>query len=178
MKLKNRGIFLILRESPIDHAVLLLAKFLALVGGLILLLMVFVNICSILGRLLFGAPLVGDFELIEIACGVSIFMFLPICKLKNGNIIVDIFTEKLDKQNQLFLDLISDALFGLVAAFFSYRMIFGLLDMIRYSEETMLLEIPVWIPFGPAIFSLFFLALICFISVLNKLSTLVIVRED
>ena len=178
MKKSNTGLFSMLKQNSVESAVLLLAEILALCGGLVLILMVFVNIGSIFGRVLFGMPLVGDFELIEIACGVSIFMFLPICKLKNGNIIVDTFTLRLSKKKRLLLDLIGDALFGLVAIFFAYRMMFGLLDMIRYREQTMLLEIPVWIPFGPAIFSLFLLSLICFISVLSKLSTLVIVRAN
>ena len=177
MKINNSNSFSSLSKGSIDKAILSMAKFLALCGGLVLLLMVFVNILSILGRGIFGTPLVGDFELIELSCGVSIFMFLPLCKLKDGNIILDIFTMSLSKNKILFLDLIGDSLFGLVAIFFSYRMIFGLLDMIRYKEETMLLEIPVWIPFGPAIFSLFFLAVICFFSVITKLSTLAIISE-
>ena len=160
-------------KNSVDTAFSIVAKFLALIGGLILLSMVFVNIISIFGRVFLEMPLVGDFELIEIACGVCIFMFLPICKVKNGNILVDFFTIQLSQKKQIFLDIIGDALFGLVALFFSYRMIFGLLDMLRYNEETMLLEIPVWIPFGPAIFSLFFLSLICVNSILTKLSILI-----
>ena len=178
MKITRANLFSSFNRGSIDNLILSIAKSLALCGGLVLLLMVFVNLMSILGRGIFGAPLVGDFELIELACGISIFMFLPLCKLKDGNIILDIFTVRLSKNKQIFLDLIGDALFGLVAIFFSYRMIFGLLDMIRYKEETMLLEIPVWISFGPAIFSLFFLAVICFFSVITKLLTLVTRSEQ
>lgn len=177
MKISNNNLSLKLRKNSINRAVLSLAEILAVLGGVVLLLMVFVNIISILGRAIFGTPLVGDFELIEIACAVSIFMFLPLCKLKNGNIIVDTFTTKLNEKKLLFLDLVGDMLFGMIALFFSYRMIFGLLDMIRYGEETMLLEIPVWIPFCPAILSLFFLSLICFLSSLSKFSILMVFRE-
>ncbi|MDG2474779.1 MAG: TRAP transporter small permease [Paracoccaceae bacterium] len=177
MKIDSSNYPLILGRHFIERLILSFAKILAVSGGLILILMVIVNIISIIGRVTFGVPLVGDFELIEIACGVSIFMFLPICKLKNGNIIVDAFTLKLNQRKKIFLDIFSDLVFGMVALFFSYRMIFGLLDMMRYNEQTMLLEIPVWIPFGPAIFSLFFLSLICFWSSLNKFQDLFFVRE-
>ena len=177
MKLSNCNFFSIFTESSIDKVILLIANFLSFTGGVVLLIMVLINISSIFGRVVFGTPLVGDFELIEVGCAVSIFMFLPICKLKNGNIIVDTFTLKLSKKKLMLMDLIGDAIFGLIAIFFSYRMIYGLLDMIRYKEETMLLEIPMWIPFGPAIFSLFFLSVICFLSALHKFSILANNRE-
>ena len=105
-------------------------------------------------------------------------MFLPICKLKNGNIIVDTFTLNLSKNSKLVLDLLGDFLFGLVALFFSFRMVFGLLDMLRYNEQTMLLEIPVWIPFGPAISSLLFLSIICFYMGFDKFFTILSVKEN
>lgn len=177
MKLSNCNFFSIFTKSSIDKVILLIANFLSFTGGVVLLIMVLINISSIFGRVVFGTPLVGDFELIEVGCAVSIFMFLPICKLKNGNIIVDTFTLKLSKKKLMLMDLIGDTIFGLIAIFFSYRMIYGLLDMIRYKEETMLLEIPMWIPFGPAIFSLFFLSVICFLSALHKFSILANVRE-
>ena len=178
MIINNLSLRLIRSEKIIDRLILSLASFLAVSGGIILILMVFVNIFSIIGRVVFGAPLVGDFELIEIACGVSIFMFLPICKLKNGNIIVDTFTLNLSQKKQLFLDFFGDVLFGFIALFFSIRMVFGLLDMLRYNEQTMLLEIPVWVPFGPAILSLFFLSIICFYMGFIKLFTILCVKDS
>ena len=156
-----------------DWALLVIAKALALCGGVILLLMVFINVISITGRVIFGEPLVGDFELIEIACAVAIFLFLPLCQLKNGNIVVEIFTMKLSNSKKLLLDLIGDLIFAIIALFFSIRMVFGFQDMMKYNEETMLLEIPVWIPFVPAIFSFFFLSLICFYAALIKTSDLI-----
>ena len=178
MKINNTIQFLSFRKFSIGDLILLLAKFLAFSGGIILISMVFLNLLSIIGRVVWGKPIVGDFELIEIACAVSIFMFLPICKLKNGNIIVDSFTLKLNQRKRLFLDFIGDILFGLVALFFSMRMVFGLLDMVRYNEQTMLLEIPLWLPFGPAIVSFLFLSFICFYTVFKNISVIFFVREN
>ena len=144
------------------------ANTLAFCGGAILLLMVFVNVISVTGRMIFGEPLVGDFELIEIACAVAIFLFLPLCQLKNGNIVVEAFTLRLSNSKKIILDLIGDLIFAIVAFFFSVRMVFGLKDMVKYREETMLLEIPVWIPFVPAVFSFLFLSFICFYMALVK----------
>ena len=151
------------------HKILLgVANTLAFCGGAILLLMVFVNVISVTGRIIFGEPLVGDFELIEIACAVAIFLFLPLCQLKNGNIVVEAFTLRLSYGKKIILDLIGDLIFAIVALFFSVRMVYGLQDMVKYREETMLLEIPVWIPFVPAVFSFLFLSFICFYMALAK----------
>ena len=177
MKIDSSKYPLTLSKQSIEKFILALAKILAVLGGTILILMVLVNIVSITGRITIGVPLIGDFELIELACGTSIFMFLPICKLKNGNIIVDAFTLKFDHRKTMVLDILSDLVFGVIALFFSHRMVFGLLDMMRYNEQTMLLELPIWIPFGPAVFSLFFLALVCFWSGLTKLQDLFFIRE-
>ena len=82
-------------NSSLHNFLLGVANTLAFCGGAILLLMVFVNVISVTGRIIFGKPLVGDFELIEIACAVAIFLFLPLCQLKNGNIVVEAFTLRL-----------------------------------------------------------------------------------
>ena len=82
-------------KSPFSKFLIGVANILAFCGGAILLLMVFVNVISIIGRIIFVEPLVGDFELIEITCAVAIFLFLPLCQLKNGNIVVEAFTLRL-----------------------------------------------------------------------------------
>lgn len=136
----------------------------AIIGGLVLLTMVIINVLSITGRVLFAKPLVGDFELIEMGCATAIFMFMPLCQLKKGNIIIDFFTTKLSEKKKHFLDEINTLIFAVVATFFAWRMCFGAWDMIKYEEQTMLLQLSVWIPFFPAIFSFFLLSLICFYS--------------
>ena len=168
MEIDNNNSNLRFDKSSFHKLLLKIANTLAFCGGAILLLMVFVNVISIIGRIIFGESLVGDFELIEIACAVAIFLFLPLCQLKNGNIVVEAFTLRLTNSNKIILDLIGDFIFAIVALFFSVRMVFGLQDMVKYREETMLLEIPVWIPFVPAVFSFLFLSFICFYMALAK----------
>jgi TRAP-type C4-dicarboxylate transport system permease small subunit len=138
-----------------------LAIIMAFVGGLVLLLIILINFISILGRLLFSKPLVGDFELVEMGCAIAIFMFMPICQLRKGNIIIDFFTFKVCERKKLFLDSFNNLVFSVVAMFFAWRMIYGALDMIKYNEETMLLQLSVWVPFLPAIFSFILVGLIC-----------------
>ena len=112
----------------------------------------------------------GDFELVEIACAVAIGSFLPLCHLKNGNVIVDFITAKLSKNKINLLDSISSLIFAVVALFFSSRMILGAKDMYIYQEETMLLAFPIWLPFLPVIASFFLLTICCFYTFIIKIN--------
>ncbi len=139
-----------------------LAVYLAVFGGLVLIVIVSINFFSILGRFLFSSPLVGDFELVEMGCAVAVASFLPLCFMRKGNVIVDFITAGLAYRMKGYLDTSGSLVFGLVAGFFAWRMCFGARDMMYYNEETMLLQIPVWIPFLPVIFSFFVLSVCCF----------------
>ncbi len=138
-----------------------LAYFLAILGGIILVIVILINFVSILSRIVFLNPLVGDFELVEIGSAIAISSFLPLCHLKKGNVIVDFITAKLHFKKIAFLDCVSSVIYGLIALFFTWRMFFGAKDMFNYQEETMLLQFPVWIPFLPVTFSFGLLSLCC-----------------
>ena len=125
----------------------------AVLGCIVLMLTVLISCCSILGRLFLERPILGDFEVVEMGCAVAIFMFLPLCQLREGNIIVDAFTMKITPFAKTLLDIVGVLMFCIMAIFFSIRMIYGVRDMFHYGEQTMLLGIPVWIPFVPAILS-------------------------
>ena len=138
-----------------------LAYILAILGGIILVIVILINFISILSRIIFLNPLVGDFELVEIGSAIAISSFLPLCHLKKGNVIVDFITAKLNFKKIAFLDCISSVIYGLIALFFTWRMFFGAKDMYNYQEETMLLQFPIWIPFLPVTFSFGLLSVCC-----------------
>ncbi len=135
---------------------------LAIFGGLVLLVIVGINSLSIAGRFLFSSPLVGDFELVELGCAVAVSSFLPLCHLRSGNVIVDFVTARLPSSFKDALDALSALIFGMIAGFFTWRMCYGAQDMYRYREETMLLQVPLWIPFLPVVFSFLVLSICCF----------------
>ena len=54
-----------------------LAYILAILGGIILVIVILINFVSILSRIIFFNPLVGDFELVEIGSAIAISSFLP-----------------------------------------------------------------------------------------------------
>lgn len=151
-------------RGPFGRILFALATGFAVFGGLVLIVIVGINFVSILGRYFFSSPLVGDFELVKMACAVAVSSFLPFCQLKQGNVIVDFVTAGLNSRTQRMLDGLSAVIFGLVAGFFTWRMIYGARDMYAYQEETMLLQLPVWIPFIPVVASFFLLSACCFYS--------------
>ena len=119
--------------------------------------LVAINAASIVGRTLFANPLVGDFGLVELGCAIAISSFLPICYLREGNVTVDFFSSKFPKQLLTVLALITDLIFMTVGVTFSLRMSLGIQDFLKYGEETMLLQIPIWIPFIPVLLSFYLL---------------------
>ena len=151
----------------------LTSRYFAIFGGFILLFAALISIFSIFGRVVFSSPILGDFELVEIACAVAIGSFLPLCHLKNGNVIVDFITAKLSKNKINLLDSISSLIFAIVAFFFSSRMILGAKDMYMYQEETMLLAFPIWLPFLPVIASFFLLTVCCFYTFIIKINLII-----
>ena len=151
----------------------LISKSFAIFGGFILLSAALISIFSIFGRVVFSSPILGDFELVEIACAVAIGSFLPLCHLRDGNVIVDFITAKLSKNKIQLLDSISSFVFGIIAFFFSSRMILGAKDMYVYQEETMLLAFPIWLPFLPVIASFFLLSICCFYTFIIKINLII-----
>ena len=150
-----------------------ISRYFAIFGGFILLTAALISIFSIFGRVVFSSPILGDFELVEIACAVAIGSFLPLCHLKNGNVIVDFITAKLSKNKINLLDSISSLIFGVVALFFTSRMILGAKDMYVYQEETMLLAFPIWLPFLPVIASFFLLTICCLYTFIIKINLII-----
>ena len=146
-----------------------LAYISAILGGIILVIVILINFISILSRIVFLNPLVGDFELVEIGSAIAISSFLPLCHLKKGNVIVDFITAKLNFKKIAFLDCISSVIYGLIALFFTWRMFFGARDMYNYQEETMLLQFPIWIPFLPVTFSFGLLSVCCLYTFYREL---------
>ena len=153
-----------------------LAKILAFIGGIILVVVIFINVASIISRIIFSNPLVGDFELVKIGSAVAIASFFPLCHLRKGNVIVDFITANLNAKKIFFLDALSSLVYTIIACFFTWRMIYGAQDMFNYSEETMLLQFPVWIPFVPVIFSFGLLSLCCLYTVLKEYK--LVIGED
>ena len=130
------------------RVLVLLAKFCAILAGLLLTGITLMTCGSLIGRNTTGHSIVGAFELTGVAAGAAIALFMPLCQARRGNIIVDFFTahlrpavnEKMDRFGALLLA----AIFGLLA----WRTSLGGLNSQSSGSETQIMGFPEWIVYA------------------------------
>jgi TRAP-type C4-dicarboxylate transport system permease small subunit len=141
----------------------------ALLGGLVLFAIALMTAWSAGAGWLFGKPLPGDVELVEMLTAVSVFMFLPYCQLTGANVTADLFTARAGPRTIALLTLLG----AVTALGFSLlllgRMYEGLLDYRQYVETTTILRVPIWYAYLPALASLVLLAAAAATSVRDAL---------
>ena len=124
-----------------------LATTLALVGGALLVAVSVATVVSVTGRWFAGQPITGDIELVQLAVAVSIALFLPYCQLHRSHLIVDFFTARSSGPVQRRLDAAGSTLAGALFFLLAWRAGVAVSDMRNASETTMVLGIPLWIPY-------------------------------
>lgn len=125
-----------------------LCRWLAVIGGLILVALAVITVVSVLGRYIAGNPIHGDFELMEMGCAVAIALFLPYCQLRNGNVIVDFVTMKAPKGIKRGLDALGCLLIAAMGMVIAWRLGLGGYDLYRYNDQTMVLQINTWLAYA------------------------------
>lgn len=136
-------------------------RWLAFAGGGLLLLAIALTLISVTGRYSFSQPLPGDYEIIEITCAIAIFLFFPYTHATNSNITAEFFTSGLSILSRRALDLLHDIVFALVAALLTWRLSTGLAEKFSNGETSILVGIPLWLPYSFAVMSLALLTMVC-----------------
>ena len=116
----------------------------AILGGIIIAVLAGVTVTSIIGRTFFNHAILGDFEITEIGLAIAVFLFLPYCLLKRGNVVIDFFTIAASDRTKAILDGIGNLVFALIAALLIWRLYLGGLEKYTYNEGSMLLDIKTW----------------------------------
>ena len=123
------------------------ARWTALAGGLVLVLLTLMVVLSVSGRALSGwglGPVPGDFELVEIGVAVAIFCALPWCYLRGGHATVDLLFEHMPAWAQKTVLVLSDLLMLLVWLVLSWKLWDGVWEKRAYMETTFILQMPLW----------------------------------
>lgn len=132
-------------SSLLGRSVTMLAKVMALAGGIALLALVAMIVVSVIGRALIWAdlkPMLDDYELVEMGVGFAIFAFMPWAHLTRSHAIVTLFTDRFgDAVNRVIL-VITDVMMLAASSFLAWRLYFGMLDKFNYRETTVLLRVP------------------------------------
>jgi TRAP-type C4-dicarboxylate transport system permease small subunit len=125
-----------------------LAKFCAILAGLVLTLITLMTCASLIGRNTIGLTVAGDFELTGVAAGAAIGLFLPLCQLRRGNLIVDFFTAKASDLTNARLDRMGATLMGLMMAMLAWRTTIGGMNSFANNSSSMMLGFPDWIVYA------------------------------
>ncbi len=126
----------------------LLAKFCAILAGVLLTAITLMTCASLAGRNTIGLTLAGDFELTGVVAGAAIALFMPWCQVRRGNIIVDFFTAKSSAQSIDRLDRFGALLVALMMALLAWRSTVGGLSAFSNKSGTMMMGFPEWIVYA------------------------------
>ena len=125
-----------------------LAHVCAVLAGLLLTGITLMTCVSLIGRNTTGWTLTGDFELTGVATGAAIALFMPLCQLKRGHIIVDFFTARASAATNQFFDRMGALCVSAVFALLAWRTVLGGLNVYSSFSGTMMLGFPEWIVYA------------------------------
>jgi TRAP-type C4-dicarboxylate transport system permease small subunit len=143
-----------------------LARFMAILGGIVLTALVVMTCVSILGREigalghsawlsarapgLAGAlrgtgigPIRGDYELVGLGIAFTIFSFLPLAQLHGGHAAVDVFTNALPERANRALTALWEVLLTAVILLIAWRLFAGMTGKFASGETTYDLQLTV-----------------------------------
>jgi TRAP-type C4-dicarboxylate transport system permease small subunit len=141
-------------------------------GSAVLVSVAVVTVLSVIGRYLFNRPIEGDYELVEIGMAVAIFLYFPYTHLTGSNIVAEFFTHKVPERGRKVLETVHDAIFGAVAALFTWRLALGCIRKFQENDTTMLLAIPKGWAFLLAVIAMAMLTAVCALRVADGLERL------
>lgn len=151
-------------QVKVGGIVSLLARLMALAGGVVLVAITVLTVASITGRSLIFlglSPVPGDFELVESGTAFAVFAFLPWCQMQRGHVTVDIAVAAFGPRVMAWLAFIGNVLMTAVAALIFWRLLLGLADKQIYSETTFILQFPVWWSYLAASFGAGLFVIVC-----------------
>ncbi|MBT0568841.1 TRAP transporter small permease [Curvibacter sp. CHRR-16] len=119
----------------------------AAVGALVLLAIACMTTFSVIGRAFFAYPILGDVELVQLGGAVVVASFMPFTQYRSANIIVDFFTTGASARTQHRMDTLGVLLYTSVMALVLWRVAVGGLDIHSAGERSMLMDLPLWIPY-------------------------------
>lgn len=128
-----------------------LSRLCAILAGLLLTGITLMTCYSLIGRNTIGSTITGDFELTGVATGAAIALFMPLCQLKRGNIIVDFFTAKASDVTNAQLDRFGALMLAATFVLLSWRTALGGLSAYESQSGTMMVGFPEWVVYAAMI---------------------------
>lgn len=152
----------------VEKAISTLCTALTLFSGVLLIAAILLTCISILGRSLIPIGLSsvpGDYELVEMLCGLAVFAFLPYCQLHKGHISVDLLISALGHKAMAWTQLFGDIVITGLVCLLAWRHGAGTFDKYDYGETSFILQLPIWWPFAIAQLLLYLSVATCLFTV-------------
>jgi len=125
-----------------------LAQLCAVLAGILLTGITLVTCGNLIMRNTTGDAMAGAFELTAMASGAAIALFMPLCQVRRGNIIVDFFTSGLNDKATDKLDRLGALVLALVYVLITWRTFLGCLNVYESHSETQIMGFPEWITYA------------------------------
>lgn len=131
--------------APPAGPIAFVARAMAFLGGVSLLVAACVTTISVVLRWATSQPIRGDFEIVSIASGVSVFGFLAYGTLMRANILVDSFTGWLPRRVNDGLDCFWMLVWAAMTLWLAERMAVGTVETLNNGMRSIgLLALPYW----------------------------------
>jgi TRAP-type C4-dicarboxylate transport system permease small subunit len=147
--------------DPVGKVLFATAAGAALAAGLLLLVIALLTTLNVPLKQFTGAPIRGEFEIVDLGVATAVFAFLPFAQLARGYVIVGVFTERAPSGVTRFLDGVAGIVFGICMAVVTWRMALGGFDIARTGDQTPILGLKLWWVFVVAVPSLGLLTVAC-----------------
>ncbi len=128
-----------------------LARLCAILAGVLLTFITLLTCGNLIIRNTGGDAMAGAFELTAMASGAAIALFMPLCQLRNGNIIVDFFTAKVSDRVNALLDRLGALILASVFLFLAWRTTNGCINVYQANSETQIMGFPEWVVYAAMI---------------------------
>jgi TRAP-type C4-dicarboxylate transport system permease small subunit len=119
-------------------------QYLAIMGGVCLMAIVAVVTSGVVMRYVFGAPLLGINEVVQLTAVALVMSSLPYCTANEDHVAVDVFETWIGKWGRLIGDILSRILSGLVLGVLCNRAASWAMEALEFGDATNMLQMPIW----------------------------------
>jgi TRAP-type C4-dicarboxylate transport system permease small subunit len=122
-----------------------ISKFIGFIGAGTLVVLMLITGIDVFGRYVLHKPLLGAFEISELALALVIVLGWGYTQSVKGHIDIDLLYSRLPLTVQTFLDFLIPLLGLCLFSFISWQAIIFVSDSLGWHETTEMMGIPVWI---------------------------------
>lgn len=144
------------------------ARFFAYLAAIFLAGMMLVTVADVVLRSAFRIPVRGQFELVELALGWTVFLALPAVFLRDAHLVVDVADHFVSARLRQLLDIVGAVASVVALAIMLWQMAPQALYMMRFGDMTFDLQIPKLWYAAPALAGMFFSAIAAALLVIRN----------